>query len=368
MGIADNEKSAKGGPFEIKAQKTRQRVFLKRRSEQLPNSHMQSNWTLCTDLQRQWNRRRLRRLFAADKPKVVRGYPCAHVHRSGPMGSFLRYFLLPIFLVLGIICCITLYQTEVTMFVQHYFRQYQAIVHDKPNYCDRSRSMRNIFDNIHRDVINQDAALQQLEEALTNHAAFHSIALVGTSGLGKSLTMQLLFYQYPWKLNVQRIAWNDFDLIEEEARYKKVLGILHNLAHCGRNLLIIDNMSVWDLEYVAIINALALAQRDVANVEISDLDLKQLTIIYVFNVNARKLPDVYYRKRLEVILQLADMTVITYRSFDRSDLERCVRHEARVIDLHLEERYVKEIVSTSNVHISGCKTVRAKVLVYGKPM
>lgn len=336
-----------------------EKSFLKRRAQQFSNCRWQSNWSQCTDLQRQWTRRRIRRLTAGDK----------HVGSKGKRNKtnsqtcnwpFFWYNVMPILLVLCISCCIALYQNgeAVSNFMQRYSSQYQAIVHNKLNYCDPSTPLDDVFQHLREKVLNQEAALDQLEKALTSQSSFQSIALVGSSGLGKSLTMRILLEQFPWAENVQSMAWNDYELNEISARFEVVSNMLYSLAHCGRNLLIIDNMLPSDLDYVKSINQL---------ISLSDVATKHVTIIYIFNLN-RMIDDSIYERNMKVVQQLPDTQVISYRQFDQLDLERCVRHEAKIAGLNLEERYVKELVNTADVGVAGCKPVRAKVILYGKPL
>ncbi|XP_034481937.1 uncharacterized protein LOC117787499 [Drosophila innubila] len=365
MGIADADKAATGETLDVKGQKARQRAFLKRRSSQFGNGHLQSSWNMCTDLQRQWSRRRLRRLLSTGRPTVkMPKQPSDLKQRSW---SFFWYTLLPMLLVLCLSCCITMYQNGdvVSSFMQRYMNQYRAIVNNKLNYCDRTMPLHEIFDTIRADVLGQESALNQLEQAMGNQSSFQSIALVGSSGLGKSLTMRLLYDLYPWKENVRSIFWNDFELNSDKARYKSVSSMLRNLAHCGRNLFIIDNLTPCDKDYVSSINALLLSRSDIA-LGSNDVDLKQLTIIYVFNLN-RLLDDELYDRQVEVLQQLPQTTVINYRNFDVQDLEKCVRHEAKVVDMYLDEKHVQEMLNSTDFRVSGCKTVRSKVLIYARP-
>ncbi|KAM8720596.1 hypothetical protein ACLKA7_006608 [Drosophila subpalustris] len=374
MGIADTDKAATGETTDVvKGQKGRQRAFLKRRSSQFGNGHLQSSWNICTDLQRQWTRRRLRRLLSASgRPSMkLRSKQPTESDLKQRSWSFFWYTLLPMFIVLCLSCCITMYQNGdvVSNFMQRYMSQYRSIVHNKLNYCDRTTMpLHEIFENIRNDVLNQESALNQLEQAMANQSSFQSIALIGSSGLGKSLTLRLLIDQYPWAENVHSIAWNDFELISDEARYNEVSSMLRSLAHCGRNLFIIDNMTPCDKDYVSSINALLLSRSDVAigNNNELNLDLKQLTIIYVFNLN-RLLADEIYSRQVEVLQQLPQTTVIQYRNFDVKDLEQCVRHEAKVVGMYLDENHVQEMLNTTDVRVSGCKTVRSKVLIYARP-
>ncbi|KAH8387658.1 hypothetical protein KR093_008540, partial [Drosophila rubida] len=282
--------------------------------------------------------------------------------------TFFWYTLLPLLVVLCISFGISMWQNgdAVSKFMERYASQYQAIVHNKLNYCDRSRSLSGAFKEIRANVLNQELAINQLEQALANQSSIQSIALVGSSGVGKSLTLRLLLEQYPWSENVQSLAWNDYDLIDENTREQTVSRMLHRLAHCGRNLFIIDNLTPLDKDYVSAINAMLATRSDVAfDGTNNNTELKQLTIIYVFNLN-RLLDNELYDMQAEALQQLPRTTVINYRNFDVGDMEECLHHEARVVGMSLAEKYANEILRSADPKVSGCKTVRSKVLLYGE--
>lgn len=357
MVIADTDNKPTKDSNEPKVPRPRYRSLVKRRT-QLSTAYLHFNWSI--NLQRQWNRRRMRRLFLADQTDSLN--PPKTFKQK--LWSYFIYSVLPLILVIGFSCGMTYYQNaEVfTKFMQRYTTQYQAIVHNKLNYCDRTMPLHDMFEHIQGAVINQEMALKQLEQALANQS-FQSIALVGTSGVGKTLTMRKLLEKYPWPENVQTIAWNDYELTDNHARYKAVWKTLGNLAHCGRNLIIIDNMAMCDLEYMVSINSMVKSSSDVAN-GTNDSDKKYLTIIYVFNVNSM-LPEEVYSEQLKMLQQVETTAMIVYRIFGPKDLEACVRHEQRLLDLNLDERHIEDMINTTNVKISGCKTVRAKVMVLG---
>lgn len=336
-----------------------EKSFLKRRAQQFGNCRWQSSWSLCTDLQR---RRRLRRLAAEEKlagGKDIKKYTISKKRNW----KFFLYNLIPPMIILFVSFCIVMYQNgeALSMFMQRYSSQYQAIVHNKLNYCDPSMPLNDCFGRMRENVLNQEAALDQLEQALTTDNSFQSIALVGSSGVGKSLTMRMLIEQFPWAENVQSIAWNDYDLNDDDARIQAVYQMQDNLAYCGRNLIIIDNMTPYDVNYVTSINQV---------ISHSDYGTKHVAIIYIFNLN-RMLEDSLYERQLKAVKQLPGTKLIFYRQFDQDDLERCVRHEAKLAGFNIEEHYVKEIVGTADVENSGCKSVRAKVYLFselqGKP-
>ncbi|KAH8276736.1 hypothetical protein KR044_002706 [Drosophila immigrans] len=372
MGIAD--KATAGDTADQKALKARQRGFLKRRASQ------GGTWNICTDLQRQWLRRRPRRLVPGSKRTSKGGGGGQSAPKKHVRGwTFFWYSLLPLLGVLCLSCGITMWQNGDVLgkFMQRYASQYQAIVHNKLNYCDRSRSLQGAFSELRANVLNQELALSQLEQALANNQTeIQSIALVGSSGVGKTLTIRLLQEQFPWAENVQSLAWNDYDLdYDDKVREETVARMLQGMAHCGRNLLVIDNLTPMDKDYVSAINAMLAARNDVAfdssngNSSISgsgnNTELKQLSIIYVFNLN-RLIDDELYDLQLAALQHLPRTTVINYRNFDAADVERCMHHEAQIVGMRVDENNAEEIMRSADPKVSGCKTVRSKVLMYGE--
>ncbi|XP_034104029.1 uncharacterized protein LOC117567868 [Drosophila albomicans] len=371
MGIAVADKATAGDlAAEMKALKTRQRGILKRRASQFGNGHLQNSWNICTDIQRQWLRRRPRRLFQGGKRTTRTGTKNQQSDLKQRGWTFFWYTLLPLLAVLCISCGITMWQNgdAVSKFMQRYSSQYQDIVHNKLNYCNRSRSLHDIFKEIRANVLNQDLAINQLEQVFVNQSSIQSIALIGSSGVGKTLTLRILLELYPWAENVQSLAWNDFDPTDDNTREQAVEDMLHNLAHCGRNLLVIDNLTPLDKDYVAAINAMLATRSDVAfdsGDNNTHTDLKHLTIIYVFNLN-RLLDDELYDLQREAVQQLPKTTVINYRNFNLDDVEECMRHEAKIVGMRVDDKYAKEILLSADPKVSGCKTVRSKVLMYGE--
>ncbi|XP_030378724.1 uncharacterized protein LOC115627241 [Scaptodrosophila lebanonensis] len=334
--------------------------------EEAKAPNMPPNWRL--EQQKQWCERRMRRLYTADK-RAAKRHSALHLMRAMTARKrhkfFSWYSLGLLTLVAAISLCIPLYRNRsvVSKFKQMYSSQYQAIVHNKQNYCESAMPLDDLFGHLHANVIGQDAALKQLEQALAQQNHFQSIALVGSSGIGKSLTVRLLREHFPWLENVRTYAWNDQYNRLEEGNFETVRRLLENLAHCGRNLLVIDNMASSDASFVPAINELVISSAP--NVTKNSSDVQLLTIIYVFNLN-RMLLDEPYEHQLKALQHLPNTTVINYRTFGCREFMKCVSHEAKLARMQLDERVTQEMLDTADVKVSGCKTVRAKVLIYGK--
>ncbi|BFG01673.1 uncharacterized protein DMAD_01370 [Drosophila madeirensis] len=320
----------------------------KRRLNDLHQSHIKASYL--------GTKPRVRRLIAVDK--------CAP-ERSAPKRSWIslpRGCIVLIALV-ALLCGFSSYYDEenVSRFMLNYSRQYQAIIHNRQNYCDHTLSLHETFGHIRRHVLNQETALDQLEEAL-GEPQFQSIALVGSSGVGKSLTARLLSELFPWPENVHTLTKSDI------SDANRMQSLLSKLSHCGRNLIFVDNLSTasGDQELVPVLNALVSNLGDIARHNNTHrANLKRLAIVYIFNVN--RWLDGTALEQFATVLQLPHTQVVQYDTLQQQHLESCIRHEAALENLHVDQERVQEMISVTDVRMSGCKTVRAKVLIYGKP-
>ncbi|XP_022233495.2 uncharacterized protein LOC111081672 [Drosophila obscura] len=306
---------------------------------------------------RQWcHHSRVRRLIAVDKYAALRSPP------KQSWMSLPRWCI--VLIATGALICgfSSLYDEQnVSNFMLNYSKQYQAIVHNRPDYCDHTLPLNEMFGHIRRHVLNQETALDQLEEALSRQQ-FQSISLLGSSGVGKSLTARVLRELFPWPENVHALTSRD---ISDAGRMNSLLS---NLAHCGRNLILVDNLSMAsrDQEIVTVVNDLVSSFGDIArHNNTHKANLKRLSIVYIFNIN--RWLDETSDELFASMRQLPHNQVIQYDTLERKHLESCIRHEAALEHLHLDQEYVEEMIRVTDVNVSGCKTVRAKVLIYGQP-
>ncbi|KAH8366382.1 hypothetical protein KR084_002837 [Drosophila pseudotakahashii] len=247
----------------------------------------------------------------------------------------------------------------VSGFMESYKNQYHSIVHNRDNYCDRSQRLGNIVQHARSHVLYQDQALDQLERALDSPSR-QIIALVGSSGVGKSLTAGILRNHFPWPENVRTLSWSGSRSV------RRLEGMLTQLVYCGQNLILVDNMEPEDAEYVPAINELIKGHDEIAN-RTEQPHLKQLTVVLVFSVN-RLQPDEDFETEMETLSRLPRTHVITYDSLEAIHLVACIRREAQNAKVQLEDEQVEEIIRGSDARASGCKSIPAKVLLYGRPI
>lgn len=128
----------------------------------------------------------------------------------------------------------------------------------------------------------------------------------------------------------------------------------------------IDNMAPQDANNVAVINELIRGREDIAN-GTGQSNLKQLTVVFIFSVN-RLQPDEEYDSEIVALQQLPRTHVITFAALEPVHLIDCIRREALIEQVQLDEAHFDEIIRGSDAKASGCKSVRAKVLMYGRPL
>ncbi|KAH8283282.1 hypothetical protein KR018_004214, partial [Drosophila ironensis] len=252
--------------------------------------------------------------------------------------------------------------SSVEDFVHSYRRQYRSIIHNRANYCDRAERLSGMVKHAQGRVLHQDVALGALELALDN-STFNSIALVGTSGVGKSHTARVLREKFPWPENVKTLAWEGPESVEY------VESMLSHLVLCGQNMIIIDNMTPEDRKYVAEINKLISSRPEIANGTVVEQlpHLKYLTIVYLFSIN-RLLSDVQFKGQNISLQRLQSTHVINYRMLETKHVKDCIAKVALEERVRLTPEQVQEIVLSIDATNAGCKPVRAKALMYGVPI
>ncbi|XP_016962950.1 uncharacterized protein LOC108033210 [Drosophila biarmipes] len=307
--------------------------------------------------------KRLRRLIVADRGGRKRSRRDQEPDMSGtrkklPLWTWGSIVLL---VCVGLGLCLQFNENSPTVggFLESYANQYHSIVHNRDNYCDRSQRLGNIVSHARPHILHQEQALDQLELALDSPNR-QIIALVGSSGVGKSFTAHKLRDHFPWPENVKTLSWAGGRSV------LRVQSMLSHLVYCGRNLILIDNMLPKDAEYVPVISKLIKGHEEIAN-RTEQPHLKQLTVVLIFSVN-RLQADEYYEEEMETLKQLPGTHVITYAALEPDHLVDCIHREAKIAKVQLDDDHIEEIIRGSDARSSGCKSIPAKVLLFGKPI
>lgn len=244
-------------------------------------------------------------------------------------------------------------------FRNSYRRQYHQIVHGKPHYCEALLDVQNMILGMREyRILHQEEALQRLENTLRNQTQFHSIAIVGPSGVGKTMTANALAANFPWRENVWRYAWNTH--VENEVQKFRMLRLyVEQFSDCGCNLLIVDNLSPCDDAVVPLLNQMIAFQDEASS--------KRVIVIFIFNLNAM-LDSNSYQQQESILQNFRNTTTINFKRLNERDLLDCIYREMNIENLMITKTNFDDIASSIDVSTSGCKKVRAKVLVYGRSL
>ncbi|XP_023303282.2 uncharacterized protein LOC111685259 [Lucilia cuprina] len=242
-------------------------------------------------------------------------------------------------------------------FLKNYRNQYTEIVHGKNNYCDQKQPLdtATLFARIKQNhILHQEQAMQHIEVALRNESDLNAIALVGPTGVGKTLFMGALQENFPWQENVHTYAWNTY-VKDEAEKFHLIRILIENLSECGQNLLVIENLQACDHGVIPIINQLL--------IEANKKQHKRVVIFYVFNLNTMLTAEAYATQK-NLLQSLPDCQVINFKSFKQAELRDCIKRESEIEHVTLGKQDYDEIVETIDPLKSGCKNVNAKVLMY----
>ncbi|KAH8264874.1 hypothetical protein KR038_006189, partial [Drosophila bunnanda] len=218
--------------------------------------------------------------------------------------------------------------------------------------------LAHIFRLISKKVLNQEQALARMERALAGTGQFHSVALLGPPGVGKTLAVNSLRHHFPWPANAHSYSWNTV-VSDEVMKFHLVRQFADGLSNCGINLLIIDNLATCDHGLVPIYNQL-IRERE------GELDRNQtVLVIYVFTLEK----DMYW-EQYELLQQLAtDTTIVSFRFFAKDDLTDCLANELQAAQRYLSKDKESLIMegALKSIEDMGCKGLRLMVLQYGIP-
>uniref|UniRef100_A0A1A9WA08 AAA+ ATPase domain-containing protein n=1 Tax=Glossina brevipalpis TaxID=37001 RepID=A0A1A9WA08_9MUSC len=243
-------------------------------------------------------------------------------------------------------------------FFWYYRKQYIEYFYEKCSYrnsydwFDSEKILKSIREE---SILHQDRALEQLEAALRSKDDIITIALTGPVGVGKSLVLNSLAANFPWPENVYAYAWNAY-VRDDSDKFRMIRAILERLSDCDRNLLIVENLKASDYGVPNSVNKLAV---QIANGQ------RRVIIFYVFNLNAMR--DEYpLAEQSELFTKSLPVAhVINFKAFTKNELGDCVYREMTREKVILKPEDLNEIIETIDVTHSGCKKVKAKVLMYG---
>lgn len=245
-------------------------------------------------------------------------------------------------------------------FYRRYRRQYQLLLYGVEDYCSQEFDFSTVANALDAGLVGQGAALERIVEIFNRRQEerFTSIALLGSTGVGKSLTASIIAQNFQWQSNVHHFLWEA--LASSERQFNRFQSFLYAIRHgrevelrCGCTLIVVDHLGSGDVELVNKIDA---RLRFVAN-----KDDVRITALYVFQGASAKVD--------QLVEQLnGNIERVIFRQLNRKDMMQCVKLEAAEFKIELSEHpgLMEEVITNMDVQRYGCKAVRAKIAFYAQ--
>lgn len=239
---------------------------------------------------------------------------------------------------------------------EHVDRQYNFHLYGKMDYCNQKFEPDTLTEPLKLHILNQSDALHQLTSTIENLDSVVSVALVGGSGVGKTLACNILQANFQWPNNVLYFIWSS--IRSTSSQYYKIVNSIKKLSRkCGAHLVIIDNI---DITYNKTIQEL----NDEIQKEFYESD-NSILVVYVFNLASYSDEDLKTLEEKRARLQnLRGITSINFRSFNRDDVEQCILLESVKLNVSLSNDEISEIFEYVDSSRSGCKLIHSKIAMY----
>lgn len=230
-----------------------------------------------------------------------------------------------------------------------YHSQYALLVHGNPNYCYDDYNLTSTILELRKKVIGQDNVISNLFEIMNQRNPYKTIALFGSTGVGKTKFAQIIYDKFYWAHNKNYIIFDE---------NFQIMPVLKKLSKCGMNLIIIDDIRSEDIKDIININEIFFR-----NFIASYLEFRVI-IIYVMNLSNYNNELEYYDLSENLILSMQNIIPVEFRQLDDTDLRKCIDLQSEEFDMELESEDIAEIMSRIDVRKFGCKQVYSKILLF----
>lgn len=255
-----------------------------------------------------------------------------------------------LFLVALSILYSTLTREDLMMDIRDiYHSQYGLLVHGSPTYCYDAYNLTSTILELKKKIIGQDNVISNMFEIMNQRNPYKTIALFGSSGVGKTKFVQIIYDQFYWIHNKNYIIFDE---------NFQIMPVLKKLSKCGMNLIIIDDIRSEDIKDIIDINEIFFRNFIASYGEI------KVIIIYVMNLSNYNNKLAYYNLSKTAILSMQNIIPVEFRQFDNTDLRKCIDLQSEEFDMELEPEDIAEIMSRIDVRRFGCKQVYSKILLF----
>lgn len=267
---------------------------------------------------------------------------------------FLKYFgISAVFLILGIGLSNDGIRNNL---IDTYRNQYNFLFHGKVDYCDQTFDFRNITSSLKKNVIGQDLVITQLSKVFNEHSTRTSAVILGSTGVGKTLTSQLIGDNFQWSENVKYFIWSSSE--SKKSQFNKLSKTIQKLSKCGHNLLFIDDLDYKDG------GSVVLEIENFIKTKSSEKNLK-LIIFYIVNLHKYSEKDKKsYQNKVDSIKSTINLAVIEFRDLTEEDGLKCIELQLQLLGITLTDEEKKDVVASIVPTRSGCKHVYSKIALY----
>lgn len=222
--------------------------------------------------------------------------------------------------------------------------QFQLYLHGRENYCDEPFEHWHISNTLNNRIIGQDDALENINIVLQQHERISAMAFVGTSGIGKTLALNLIQEHFQWHLNVRQYIWSSID--PPGHQFTELLKLIKGLTTCGQNAIFIDNIPMKFIHIIDEFNQKLLNHCNENHIK--------LIVIYVFQIS----------NAIEAIepVQLDKVKTIRFRQFNSDDIHNCITMESDRLKIDIQPNQIDELLQDIDAKRHGCKLIAAKIV------
>lgn len=229
-----------------------------------------------------------------------------------------------------------------------YESNFHKIVHGDENFCYRTLDPEPIYDELKRQIVGQNDAIRLVKGslALANREWIIQIAFYGTTGVGKTLSSNIIMQNFKWQRNVISTIFDinfQVNLTGKDAFASDLKLLKSKLSACGFNLIVIDDVD-WNPATIQRINAIERNLHRMAK-------LFKIVLIVIFNSEAKA--------------DLKNFVNIEFERFTEKSFHECIDLHQKLKNVELKPSEVEEL-RMINFTISGCKTVAKKINLIAK--
>lgn len=203
-----------------------------------------------------------------------------------------------------------------------------------------------IFEELKNKIVGQDDAIDIIRVSLdlVNRERIVQMAFVGTIGVGKTLTKNIILSYFKWQQNVHNYIFGVDFKTEKEEDEDDFNVVAPKLSDCGFNLIVIDDIDVSKAERIAKLERRLhrLAKQ------------KLFKIVFIVIFKDVDSPTSVIQETLK------DFVLVEFQPFNESTFEKCIGVHEKLHNVKLRPKDIDEL-RFIDFASTGCKTLAKKI-------